>query len=130
MTKETVAVEVVLVRHGETDANKHKICQGQSDFPLNSQGIHAARRTGRHYRDQSWALVYSSDLSRAYDVRARGGRGEGGGERERLLTSSPIDCPVALIRILIIPTAAALSTNPQINSPPQRKMLRAPGGLS
>ena len=114
--KETVALEVVLLRHGETDANKHKICQGQSDFPLNSEGINAARRTGRHYRDQSWGLVYSSDLSRAYDV-SKGGR---------LLTSSPIDCPVALIGILT-PT---LSTNPQINSLTQRKMPRGLGGVS
>jgi broad specificity phosphatase PhoE len=67
--KEILEFDVVLLRHGETDANRYKICQGQSDYPMNSDGINAAIKTGQAYQNQEWALVYSSDLSRAYDVR-------------------------------------------------------------
>jgi 2,3-bisphosphoglycerate-dependent phosphoglycerate mutase len=67
--KEILELNVVFLRHGETDANKYKICQGQSDYPLNSNGINAATKTGETFQNREWSLVYSSDLSRAYDVR-------------------------------------------------------------
>ena len=37
---------VYLIRHGETDLNKKKILQGQSDFELNDYGRELAKVTG------------------------------------------------------------------------------------
>lgn len=54
-----------MVRHGETDANVNDIIQGQTDVPLNSNGLRQAQCVGRRLKDYSFDAIYSSDLSRA-----------------------------------------------------------------
>ena len=59
---------ILLVRHGETDWNKERRLQGHIDIPLNSQGVAQAALLGEALVQEKIAVVYSSDLSRAYDT--------------------------------------------------------------
>lgn len=62
------AARVLLLRHGTTDWNNGGRFQGQTDVPLNAEGVALAERTAvalAHYRP---ARVISSDLSRARDT--------------------------------------------------------------
>ena len=56
---------VYMVRHGETDANVTDMIQGQSDVPLNSDGLKQAELAGQRFKGIRFDAVYSSDLSRA-----------------------------------------------------------------
>lgn len=58
-------VTVYMVRHGETDANIKDIIQGESDVPLNANGIRQAECVGKRLKDFPFDAIYSSDLSRA-----------------------------------------------------------------
>ncbi len=67
MNTPTNPAELWLVRHGETDWNRHGLYQGQTDIPLNAAGLaqaHAAAErlalSGRRF-----AALYSSPLARA-----------------------------------------------------------------
>ncbi|KAF9469299.1 phosphoglycerate mutase-like protein [Collybia nuda] len=60
-----IITRVYLVRHGETDANRNGIIQGQLDTPLNGVGIKQASLVGEALRDVPFSMAYSSDLSRA-----------------------------------------------------------------
>lgn len=53
------------VRHGETDANRNGILQGQKEYPLNSAGIAQAEAVAEYLQDREFDVIYSSDLSRA-----------------------------------------------------------------
>lgn len=57
---------VILVRHGETEMGRNRFLCGQTDEPLNSQGLkqieHLAERLSRVHLD----AIYSSDLQRAW----------------------------------------------------------------
>lgn len=65
----TVArVEVVLVRHGETDWSAHKRHTGRTDVPLTDKGRREAERLGRAIRGRTFALVLTSPLKRAADT--------------------------------------------------------------
>lgn len=57
--------ELILVRHGETDANQEKRFQGHQDVPLNDAGIGQAARLARRMTWETVDAVYSSDLIRA-----------------------------------------------------------------
>ena len=59
---------LVLVRHGETEANKAGILQGHCDFPLTTLGIEQAKRVGEALTGISFTKVFSSDLKRAFDT--------------------------------------------------------------
>lgn len=63
-------MKVYLIRHGQTDANKNKIVQGQTDNPLNTQGIRQAKKTGLYLKKQGIKFDYciTSPLSRAIDT--------------------------------------------------------------
>lgn len=59
---------LILVRHGESEANFKRICAGQSDYPLTELGRKQAEAAGEALKDIKIDAVFSSDLSRAYDT--------------------------------------------------------------
>jgi len=61
-------VKLYLIRHGETDLNKQRILQGQSDFELNAYGRELAEKTREGLRDTEFDLVFSSPLKRAKET--------------------------------------------------------------
>ena len=54
-----------LVRHGETDWNASKRIQGHIDIPLSAMGHAQARAAGNALKDEGFAAIYTSDLTRA-----------------------------------------------------------------
>ena len=61
--------ELILIRHGETDANKALRFQGHTDIPLNTMGQLQSDRLAKALRDNGIldrvVAAYSSDLQRA-----------------------------------------------------------------
>jgi probable phosphoglycerate mutase len=58
-------VEVVLVRHGETEWSRTGRHTGRTDVPLTEEGERQARAVGEALRGRRFALVLSSPLTRA-----------------------------------------------------------------
>ncbi|KAF8643851.1 hypothetical protein AX16_008868 [Volvariella volvacea WC 439] len=65
-----VGARLFIVRHGETDANKSGIIQGQLDTPLNEHGKKQARQVTDALRTIPFGKAYTSDLQRAADTAA------------------------------------------------------------
>lgn len=61
-------MKLYLIRHGETDKNRKKELQGQSDFPLNQRGREMAVLTAQGMREISFDLIFTSPLSRARET--------------------------------------------------------------
>jgi broad specificity phosphatase PhoE len=61
-------VELKLIRHGESVANREGRIQGQTDYPLSAQGIEQAERLAKWLARERIDMLYSSDLSRAYQT--------------------------------------------------------------
>lgn len=61
-------MELYIIRHGETDWNKKRKFQGQSDIELNDRGRELARITGTALKDVKFDRIYSSPLKRAYET--------------------------------------------------------------
>lgn len=59
---------VLLVRHGQTDANLAFIVQGQRDYQLNLTGKKQAEDVAEKLRDFPIDAIYTSPLSRAFDT--------------------------------------------------------------
>lgn len=57
--------KLFLIRHGETDWNLEGRYQGQSDIPLNANGLLQAEKLAEKLRTQHLDAIYSSDLMRA-----------------------------------------------------------------
>lgn len=57
---------IFLTRHGRTDANVHLWYQGQSDIPLNAEGLAQADSLVERLHDVPLAGVYCSPLKRAF----------------------------------------------------------------
>jgi alpha-ribazole phosphatase len=57
--------ELILIRHGETDWNIEGRYQGQSDVPLNQNGIQQAKDMARRLHHYDFSAIISSGLSRA-----------------------------------------------------------------
>ena len=72
-------IRVIFVRHGETEANKRGILQGQSEWPLSTLGRTQAAAVGRALRAESFDHVYCSDLGRCRDTLAAILADHGGG---------------------------------------------------
>jgi probable phosphoglycerate mutase len=58
-------LEIVLVRHGETDWNVEKRMQGHIDIPLNAVGLAQAAALGQALATEQFDAVFASDLQRA-----------------------------------------------------------------
>lgn len=61
-------MKLYLVRHGETDKNKTKCLQGQSDTELNEYGRELARKTAEGLKDVAFDEIYTSPLKRARET--------------------------------------------------------------
>jgi len=58
-------IELVFVRHGETDSNKTHTIQGHLDTPLSEVGLVQAARVGESLKNDTFHMALSSDLKRA-----------------------------------------------------------------
>ena len=63
-------LRLILVRHGQTDANLKRVLQGQSDGELNAAGRQQAEALARHLKDLPINHIISSPLRRAQDTAA------------------------------------------------------------
>lgn len=54
-----------IVRHGQTDWNARGLLQGQSDIPMNNEGIKQAKMLSKNLQDIKFDAIFSSDLVRA-----------------------------------------------------------------
>jgi broad specificity phosphatase PhoE len=61
-------VEVVVVRHGETEWSRTGRHTGRSDPPLTEEGERQAQAVGEALRGRSFAVVLSSPLTRALET--------------------------------------------------------------
>lgn len=62
---------MVLVRHGETDANRSGLLLGRADPPLNGRGLQQADALAAVLRHEPDALVVASPLARAQQTATR-----------------------------------------------------------
>ena len=58
-------MELICVRHGRTAWNALRRFQGQSDIPLDDEGLAQAQALAIHLRDERFDLALASDLIRA-----------------------------------------------------------------
>lgn len=59
-------VEILLIRHGETEWNQQGKVQGFSDIELNPKGLKQAQLVADYLKDKKIDRVYSSPLKRAF----------------------------------------------------------------
>lgn len=59
---------IYFVRHGQTDWNKQGLLQGQSDIPLNEEGIAQAKQVGEWLKEIPIDKVYCSPLKRTRET--------------------------------------------------------------
>src|SRR5262245_33677433 len=65
MMKNNILTTFVIVRHGETDWNKKKLIQGQTNISLNETGEKQAKKIATKFKEINFDLAFSSDLLRA-----------------------------------------------------------------
>jgi len=63
-------LRLIILRHGETEANSQRIIQGHLDNRLSERGREQADKVAARLRDESIDLIYSSDLLRAQETAA------------------------------------------------------------
>ena len=61
-------VQIILVRHGETDWNTQQVFRGRVDVALNKVGLAQAKSVGVSLQDRAIDAIYSSPLSRAFET--------------------------------------------------------------
>ncbi|MBE6702817.1 MAG: histidine phosphatase family protein [Ruminococcaceae bacterium] len=57
--------KLIIVRHGESEANEKGVVAGHNDYKLSALGLEQARQTADHLAGERIDLVCSSDLTRA-----------------------------------------------------------------
>lgn len=57
-----------LIRHGQSEANKQNIIQGQRNYPLSEVGKHQAKLLAQFMKKVKLDALYSSDLARALET--------------------------------------------------------------
>lgn len=60
-----MVLDLILIRHGETDWNKDKVFRGQMDMRLNATGIAQADATGEALKGVVFDAIFSSPLKRS-----------------------------------------------------------------
>lgn len=63
-----MAKTVILVRHGQSEANARHLFQGAGSSPLTARGRTQARKAGERLVGRRFAIVESSDLERSVDT--------------------------------------------------------------
>jgi phosphoserine phosphatase len=58
-------MELILIRHGETNWNKNEIYRGRADVTLNKTGLRQAELVGQYLSAEKIDVIYSSPLKRA-----------------------------------------------------------------
>lgn len=61
-------MQVILVRHGETEHNKDDAITGQLDVGLNKYGVEQAEKAAERLESYDFDAAYSSDLERTYET--------------------------------------------------------------
>ena len=61
-------MDIILVRHGETEWNRLGLCQGISDISLSDLGNKQAELLASSLKDQDIQYIYSSNLKRAFET--------------------------------------------------------------
>jgi broad specificity phosphatase PhoE len=61
-------INLILIRHGETNWNLTQKCQGFSDIELNQNGRRQIKELAQSLKSEEISAVYSSDLRRAKDT--------------------------------------------------------------
>ena len=56
---------VYLLRHGQTEDNKKRIIQGQSDSLLTPEGMNSIKKRAEKLNDITFNVIYCSPLGRA-----------------------------------------------------------------
>ncbi len=59
---------ICILRHGETDWNSSGKLQGREDIELNELGREQAIQTARYFETETWDIMVSSPLKRAYET--------------------------------------------------------------
>ncbi len=59
-------LELIIVRHGQTEGNQKRIYQGWTDTQLNGNGLRQAERLALRLRKKELDSIYSSPLERAF----------------------------------------------------------------
>ncbi len=58
-------MQLFIIRHGKTDWNFQKRIQGQTDIPLNEEGIKQAKQAKEILHHENIHIIFSSPLTRA-----------------------------------------------------------------
>ncbi len=58
--------KIILIRHGESEANELGVIAGWTDYKLTTLGLEQAEETAAHLAEEKIDVICSSDLCRAY----------------------------------------------------------------
>lgn len=61
-------MNILLIRHGQTNWNLESKLQGREDIPLNDTGRTQARSCAKNLSQDTWSAIYTSPLSRAIET--------------------------------------------------------------
>jgi broad specificity phosphatase PhoE len=67
-SRQSSAIRILLIRHGETEWNRIHRFQGRIDVPLNQEGVDQAQALARALKNERLVAIYSSPLTRAMET--------------------------------------------------------------